>query len=139
MTKLLDVKALTAGLAVALLSLGLTASPADARFGGFRGMRMGGFHPGFARVGFVNRPFGFNRPFIRPAFVTRPFFVRRRFPAGAFAAGLVGGAALAYGYPYYAGYPYYTTATYGGTCYVMRGSAVDWWGNLVIRRELVCD
>ena len=80
MTKLLDVKALTAGLAVALLSLGLTASPADARFGGFRGMRMGGFHPGFARVGFVNRPFGFNRPFIRPAFVTRPFFSPASFP-----------------------------------------------------------
>jgi hypothetical protein len=118
--------------------------------GGFGGMRVGGFHPGFVRPAFVNRPFAFNRPFVRPAFVNRPFgfnrpfFFRRHryFPAGAFAAGLVGGAALgtlAYGYPYYGGYPYYTTAAYGGACYVVRRPFVDWWGNLVIRRRLVCD
>src|SRR4051794_31817196 len=108
-------------------SAGSTAGFAACGWGGFllasAGCAPPGSHPGFARPAFVNRPFAFNRPFVRPAFVTRPvafnrpFFFRRhhRFPAGAFAAGLVGGAALGalaydypyYGYPYDGGYPYY--------------------------------
>src|SRR5689334_18626064 len=104
MRRLLNSKALTAGLAIATLGFGLATSPAQARMGfggfhggfggfhggfggmrlggfhrGFGGMRTAGFHPGFARPAFVSRPFAFNRPFVRPAFVNRPFAFNRPF------------------------------------------------------------
>ena len=159
MRRLLNFKPVTAGLVAATLSLGLAtwSAPAEAQMrgfhGGFGGMRMGGFHPGIGRMhmggfrgfhpGFVHRPVAFHRPFFhhrhfhRPVAFHRPFFYHRhrRFPVGAFAAGLVGGAALGtLGY----GYPYYAPAAYGGECFVVRRKFVDWWGNLVIRRKLVC-
>src|SRR5215204_3613983 len=151
MKRLLNSKSLTAALAAATLGLGVAtwSAPADAQWGRFHGggMRMGGFHPGLGRMhmgsfrgfhpGFGGMRVGgfhrhhFYRPiaFHRPYFHHRYFYRHRRFPVGAFAAGLVGGAALGtVGY----GYPYYAPAAYGGECYVVRRTFVDWWGNLVI-------
>lgn len=80
----------------------------------------------------------------------RPYY--RRNNGGAIAAGLIGGLAVgalaataarpAYGYGY-GGYPAYAYpaygAGYGGGCYIQRHKFVNEWGDLVIRREQVCD
>jgi hypothetical protein len=113
------------------------------------------------RAAFVGRPalfdnrFAVNRPFLvnQPAFINRsaffnhrvaanrPFFFHRRHRfGGAFAAGLVSGAALgSFGYGSYGyGYPYYSTAAYDQDCYVVRRRILTRWGTAVIRDTLVC-
>jgi hypothetical protein len=114
------------------------SSRINARFGGaMRGPALGPgpfdrfakSHRGraaFAHPGFVHRPFFHRRP-----------FVRHRFPGGAFAAGLIGGAALGT----LAAAPAFATpvvADFGPDCFVVRRKFVNAWGDIVIRRRLVC-
>jgi len=137
--------------AAALAAVAMAATPAEARFGGFGGHGIRGFHggvggirhAGFMHPGFgpfmMHRPTMMHRPFVhhrfvRRPFVHRPFFVHRRHHfRTAFVAGLAGGAALGYA-PYAYSYP----AAYGDDCVVMRKRIINPWGDIVIRRRLVC-
>jgi len=115
-------KKLAALAAATVIDVALTAAPAQARFGGFGGMRGGGgfavAHVGGFRGGFVGRP-----AFVgRSAFVNHGFFPGRRFaffPHRRFVAPFLGVGAL-----YAAGY---------SSCWTWVPTAYGW------RRAWVCN
>lgn len=132
-------KVLASGLAAVTLGGAaiVSSAPAEAgyyghRYGGYGGYYGGGYrHAGY---------YGY-----------RPYY-RRGYGGGAVAAGLIGGLAVGaiaasasqgygYGYPAYGyGQPVaYGYPAYSSECYVVRRKFVNQWGDLVIRREQVCE
>jgi hypothetical protein len=155
---------ITAG-ALCLCAMALSAQ-AEARggMGGFHGGGMGGFHGGMSGfhggmggfhggrggfhgpIAFAHPGFAGSRFFVRRAFVSRPFFFHRRFADGRFIffrrhrfvtpfpVGFDGGF---YGpWAYDSGYDDY--GAYQDECFVVRRRIVNYRGQVVVRRGLVC-
>lgn len=103
------------------------------------------------------RPYGYGNGYRHAGYGYYGGGYRRGYGGGgALAAGLIGGLAVGalaasnsgygYGGGYGYGYPAYGYApvtygypAYGGGCYVVRNRYVNPWGQVVVRREQVCE